>query len=56
MKKNYGALITMLVLIITFMSSCQVIGDIFKAGMWSMFIIIIVVVALIFWIISRFRK
>lgn len=36
--------------------SCEIIGDIFQAGMWSAFIIIFVVIALIIWIVSRFRR
>lgn len=38
------------------MSSCQVIGDIFKAGMWTAVIIIVIIVAIIGWIFSRFRR
>jgi hypothetical protein len=37
-------------------TSCQVIGDIFKAGMWTAVIIIVLVVLIIGWIISRFRR
>ena len=56
MKKSNGILFATLFLVISAFSGCQVLGDIFKAGMWSMFIIIILVVALIFWIIRKFRK
>jgi hypothetical protein len=55
MKKNSSILLAALFLI-TALSGCEVIGDIFKAGMWSMFIIIVLVVLLIFWIIRKFRK
>ncbi|MDQ2753836.1 MAG: hypothetical protein M3R72_12510 [Bacteroidota bacterium] len=34
-------------------SSCQAVGDIFKAGAWTAIIGIIIVVAIIFWIISK---
>lgn len=37
------------------LSSCQAIGDIFKAGAWTAIIGIIIVVAIIFWIISKVR-
>ncbi len=37
-------------------SSCQVIGDIFKAGVWSGVIIVAVVVGLIIFIISKLGK
>lgn len=55
MKKYSGILLAALFLI-TALSGCEVIGDIFKAGMWTMFIIIILVVALIIWIIRKFSK
>jgi len=44
---------TLLVLLTFTMSSCEAIGDIFKAGMWTAVIIIVVVVLIIIWI---FRK
>lgn len=46
---------TSLLLIATLLSSCTVIGDIFKAGMWTGFIIIFLIVALVIWIISKAR-
>ena len=55
MKKNSGILLAALFLI-TALSGCEIIGDIFQAGMWTMFIIIILVVALIIWIIRKFSK
>ena len=35
------------------LSSCQAVGDIFKAGAWTAIIGIVIVVAIIFWIISK---
>ncbi|MGZ5246949.1 MAG: hypothetical protein ACXWV5_07895 [Flavitalea sp.] len=37
-------------------SSCEIVGDIFQAGMWTSVILIVLVVALLIWIISRFRR
>ncbi len=37
------------------LSSCEAIGDIFKAGAWTAIIGIIIVVAIIFWIVSKVR-
>lgn len=37
------------------LSSCDAIGGIFKAGAWTAVIGIIIVVAIIFWIISKVR-
>lgn len=54
--KKYSSILLAGLILLTTLSGCEVIGDIFKAGMWTMFIIIILVVLLIFWIIRRFRK
>ena len=35
------------------LSSCEAIGDIFKAGAWTAIIGIVIVVAIIFWIVSK---
>ena len=44
------------ILIVTTLSSCEVIGDIFEVGVWVGVIIVVAVIALIWWIVSRFRK
>ena len=49
--KKYS-LLSLLLVALTF-SSCQAIGDIFKAGVWSGIIVVVVIVALIIWIFSR---
>jgi hypothetical protein len=55
MLKQPTLLITLC--ICTFLlSSCDAIEAIFKAGMWSMLIIIIAVVALIVWLVNKARK
>lgn len=56
MKKNQGFLLAALFFVVTAMSSCEIIGDIFQAGMWAMLIIIILVVALIYWIIRKIKR
>jgi predicted small secreted protein len=38
------------------LSSCEAIGDIFQAGMAVGVVVIIAVVGLIIWLVSRFRK
>ena len=55
MKKNaliYGSLFAAL----AFLSSCEVIGGIFKAGVWVGVIIVVAVIALILWLVSRGRR
>jgi len=46
----------MLVLLLVTFSSCQAIGDIFKAGMGFGIFIVILVVVLIIWLVSRGRR
>lgn len=44
----------LLALLTTFtFSSCELIGGIFKAGLWAGIIIVIIVVALIIWVIRK---
>jgi TRAP-type C4-dicarboxylate transport system permease large subunit len=45
-----------LALLMFSLSSCELIGDIFKAGVWAGLLLVAVVIALVIWIISRFRK
>lgn len=40
-------------LIMTTLSSCQLIEGIFKAGVWSGIIVVVVVLALIIWVVSK---
>jgi flagellar biogenesis protein FliO len=49
---NFG-LCAMLVACLT---SCEAIGDIFQAGMGVGIFLVVAVVVIIIWIISRFRK
>lgn len=43
-------------MLLSLMASCEVIGDIFQAGMAVGIFIVIAVVVLIIWLISRFRR
>ncbi len=49
---NKIALFLLALFTITF-SSCEAIGGIFKAGAWTAIIGIVIVVAIIFWIVSK---
>jgi len=40
----------------TMLTSCEVIGDIFQAGVGVGVFLVIFVVVIIIWVISRFRK
>lgn len=48
------SLMSLMITMVTLLSSCEVIGGIFKAGVWSGIIVVIVVIALIIWLISKF--
>lgn len=50
--KRYFPL-AVIVLLATSLSSCELIGDIFKAGIWTGVIMVVLVVALIIWLISK---
>ena len=52
LKAYFAALLVMLTLTL---SSCEVIGDIFKAGMWTAVILIVIVVLLIMWLFRAIR-
>lgn len=43
------------ILVITLLSSCELVGDIFKAGAYTGIIVVVIIVALIIWLISKFR-
>jgi predicted small secreted protein len=51
MKKS--SIIVLLTLITLSLTSCEVIGGIFKAGVWSGIIIVVVVVALLLWLLAK---
>ena len=46
---------SLLVLLTMTLSSCDVIGGIFKAGAYTAIIVIVLVVVLIFWLFRKFR-
>lgn len=45
-----------LVLVLSMLTGCEAIADIFKAGMGFGIFIVIAIIVLVIWIISRFRK
>ena len=55
MKKYTHLWLCALALAMT-MSSCQVVGGIFKAGFWTAIIVIVVIVGLILWLVGRGRR
>ncbi|MBL1409741.1 hypothetical protein [Sphingobacterium faecale] len=45
--------ITLMILTIMSLTSCEIIGGIFKAGVWSGILIVVVVVALLIWLLAK---
>lgn len=50
--KRYS-LIALIVASTTLLTSCEVIGGIFKAGVWSGIIVVVIVIALVLWLLSK---
>ena len=56
MKRNNSLVFALLALVICTTTSCEAIAGIFKAGMWVGVLLVVVVVGIIFWLISKARK
>lgn len=56
MKKATFLISLCIVLISIVLPGCQAIGDIFKAGVWSGIIIVVLIIALILYFINRGRN
>ncbi|MEO8238420.1 MAG: hypothetical protein ABI793_07400 [Flavobacterium sp.] len=55
MQKNITRLLMVFVILFSF-TSCELIGDIFKAGMGFGIFIVIFVIAIIIWIFAKFFR
>ena len=53
---NLRTALTFAVVSAILLSSCEVVGGIFKAGVWVGVIIVVLVIAIIFWLISKAGK
>ena len=54
--KRFNSIFVLLFLLATTLSSCELVEGVFKAGFYTAFILIIVVVGLIIWLVTRFRR
>ncbi len=52
--KNFLTHIFVFVLLSVTLTGCDVIGDIFEAGIWAGVIIVVLVIVFIIWIIKKF--
>ncbi len=55
-RKPALILLSMALLFMTTLSSCELVGDIFKGGMYFGIILVVVVVALVIWLISKIGR
>jgi len=44
------------ILFVALLSSCELVGDIFEAGAYTGIIIVVIIVALVLWLFSKFRS
>ena len=51
MKRHFP--LALIALLATTLTSCELIGGIFKAGVWSGVIIVVIVLALIIWLLAK---
>ena len=56
MKKNIFSLALILLVFSLSLTSCEVVGDLVEFGVWIGVIIVVAVLALIFWIYRKFKK
>jgi len=54
--KNHITKTILLLLVMFSLSSCELVEGIFKAGMGVGIFLVLLVIALIVWLVSRFRK
>lgn len=55
-NKSKFNLLSLLLLLVLFLSSCEAIGAIFKAGIWVGIVIVVIILVIIFWLIRKFSK
>jgi len=54
--KKYSSLWLYAIALAMTLSSCEVVGGIFKAGFWTAIIVIVLVVGIILWLVGRGRR
>ena len=53
MKKNVLAVLSVIVMAAVSLSGCEIIGGIFKAGVWTGTILVVLIVAIVIWVVSK---
>jgi hypothetical protein len=54
--KQSRLLAVLFILLVTTLTSCEAIGDIFQAGMTVGIVIVVIVIILILWLVRKFRR
>jgi len=54
-KYNFPLLAVLFSMVVTF-SSCEIIGGIFKAGVWTGVVVIVLIIFLVIWLVGKSRK
>jgi uncharacterized membrane protein YcjF (UPF0283 family) len=54
-RKNLS-LLTLLVILAVSSAGCEVVGGIFKAGMWVGVIMVALILVVVFWIVGKMRR
>jgi hypothetical protein len=55
MAMNNKLFFTIALFAVTLFSSCELVGDIFQAGFYTAIFVVIAIVAVVIWILNRFR-
>ena len=55
-SKKKLSLLTLLVILAVSSAGCEVVGGIFKAGMWVGVIMVALILVVIFWIMGKVRR
>ena len=53
MKQNVLAILTVVLMAAVTLSGCELIGGIFKAGVWTGTILVVLIVAIVIWVVSK---
>lgn len=55
-KYNTWQLFSVLMLLTLSVSSCQAIGDIFKAGVWVGVIVVVIIILIVVWLVGKSKN
>lgn len=56
MKIRLNSMLALLIFMSVIFTSCEAIAGIFKAGMWVGILLVVIIIGIILWIVSKTRK